>query len=851
MLKNTKLFILTILFSFSVSFAQIKIIEFPVPDYEDADSLFFDITSTRNIISLNKNWQLYLPENPTNKINVTIPSIFTNENAVVYKREFNFSPEQILNYKFELVSFGTNYSSEIFINNVSLYKHADGTYPFNVEIPKGILNYDVPNVIQIKVYHKLDAKNTIPLRQRFLFPDSKGGVLGDVFIKLIPLKRFENINYSFSTTKRKKQTKVKLNLKFNIVNESNTTENEPVNYKCYLQFYEPARETIIYSKDFNIKFKNSRQISKSVNIKLSSPEFWDLQNRKNYFLRLVLSDGENVIDEYKQNIPIRKIQFNNNGIKINDKKIALKGVTYILSGDIFFTNDMYEVFKRDMNLIKNAGFNAVRFAKATPHPYLLKLCEDLGLLAFVEIPLNSIPEQFLSSEDFFTRAEAYIDQLTNYYKRFPMVAGIGVGSSFLPDNKNNENFITKLATQVKHNSDLLTYASFVGIQQNKINNLDLYGIELYAKKLPNDFKPTGELNYFISEATYPTYNGETNGYLNDFSFEAQAKYFNDIITQTKRLGLKGYFFNSMFDYKGDYAPMFSGYDNQNIYKIGLLGKDRKSDRASFNIIKARVKDGKRINIPLGDKSDDSPLFFIIASLVLSLLLGILINSNKKFREDAIRALLRPYNFYADIRDQRILSGFNTNFLMILLSGSHALFLTNLLFFLKNNILIEKSLISFGSPDYISFVASLAWDPIDAFIMFFVLSILGFWILAIIFKISSFFIKTKVIFSSIYYVVIWAFLPLTILLPIELVLYRILMADIINWYLYFFTIIFGIWLLQRLLKGIYVIFDVRPFVVYFYGFLLTVFVLGSVILYFQLKEFTLFYILNSIKQYQFL
>ncbi len=851
MLKNTKLLLLTLLFFTSISFAQIKIIEFPVPNYGETDSLFFDITSTRNIIPLSKNWHLYLPENPENKIDVTIPSIFINENSVVYQREFNFSPEQILNYKFEFVSFGINYMCEIFINNVSLYKHAGGTYPFTVEIPKDILNYDVPNVLQIKVYHKLDAKNTIPVKPRFLFPDSKGGILRDLYIKLIPLKRLENINYTFTSSKRNKKTKAKLNIKFDIVDESPTGEEGQINYKCYLQFYDPAKETILYSKDFNIKFKNSRKVKKSVNISLSNPEFWDLTARKNYFLRLVLSDGENILDEYKQNIPLRKISLTRNGIKLNGKKITIKGVTYITSSDVFYTDDLYDVFKRDIKIIKDAGFNAVRFAKDIPHPYLLKLCEDYGLFAFVELPINSIPEKFLNTEEFLIRSENYINQLTNYYKHFPMLAGIGLGGSFLPDNQINMEFVKKLAGIVKQNSGLLTYASFVGIQKDSIDNLDLYGIELYAKTLPSGFQPDNKINYFISEATYPTYNGETNGYLNIFSFEGQAKYFNDIITQTRKLGLKGYFLNSMFDFKGDFIPMFSGYDENKIYKIGLLGIDRKSDRASFNIIKARVKNGKRINIPLGDKSDDSPLFFIIASLVLSFLLGLLINSNKKFREDAIRALLRPYNFYADIRDQRILSGFNTNFLMILLAGSHALLLTNLLYFLKNNILIEKMLIALGSPGYISVVSSLAWNPVDAFVAFFLLSIIGFWVLAIVTKIASFFIKNRVIFSSIYYVVIWAFLPLTILLPLELVLYRILMADLINWYLYFFIILFGFWLVQRLLKGIYVIFDVRPSPVYFYGFLLAVLILGTVILYFQLSEYTLFYFINAIKQYQFL
>ena len=127
----------------------------------------------------------------------------------------------------------------------------------------------------------------------------------------------------------------------------------------------------------------------------------------------------------------------------------------------------------------------------------------------------------------------------------------------------------------------------------------------------------------------------------------------------------------------------------------------------------------------------------------------------------------------------------------------------------------------------------------------------FFFFAIIFQFASFFIKNKVLFSSIYYVVIWAFLPLAILLPVELVLYRILIANTINFYVYVFLLAYAVWLIQRLLKGIFVIFDTRPSVVYLMSSVITITVIAVILFYLQFKDSAIYYIINAVKQYKFI
>lgn len=854
MLKKIQaLFLIIFIINSAFLFAQIKITELPQADLNKVDSIFFDLTKTRSLIDLNSGWKIYAADKPDQKTEVSVPSLIASDKEFVFEKELKFSATELTNYEMELVFEGLNYSCKVSLNNVSLYIHTGGSYPFTIKIPKEILNYDLPNVLRLSIKHKLDSRNTIPVKQRFLFPKSEGGIFRDAYIHLVPTIAVTKVSYTFE--KAKKANRINLELKYDITKHTTSeSSNKNKNYKCYVQFIDTEKSTVLYSRDYNIKFPESDVVEKTNRISLIRPKYWTPKNPQHYFLRIIVSNGDSLIDEFKKQIALKIITKKNDVLFLNGKQITFNGTTYLPPSKLFIQNGYYESLKRDFQIIKNAGFNAVRFANSAPHPYALKLCDDLGLFAFIEIPLNSIPEQITSDDEFLKRSQNYMNNFITSYSNYPSVLAVGVGSSFLPNSNEHKKFIEQLTSIVKSKTNYYTYASFVGIPKDTIRNLDFYGIELYSKDFRTKSFSETSINshkYFISQATYPTYLGSSNGYLNRFSYEAQAKYFSDIISSSKQNKLSGYFLNSMFDFRGDFAPFYSGYDINKVYKIGILGEDRATDRISYSLIKSKLTKTGKVTVPVGSEKDDSPLFFIIVSLVLSLFLGLIINSKRKFREDAIRALLRPYNFYADIRDQRILSGLNTNALMILLAGSHSLLLTNLLFFLKNNILLEKTVVAFGSDKFVNIINFLAWNPVESFIYLFILSIIMFFFFSIIFQFASFFIKNRVLFSSIYYVVIWAFLPLAVLLPVELVLYRILIANTINFYIYIFLLLYAVWLIQRLLKGIFVIFDTRPSVVYLMSFAVTVVVIGIILFYFQFKDSAIYYIINAAKQYKFI
>jgi hypothetical protein len=260
---------------------------------------------------------------------------------------------------------------------------------------------------------------------------------------------------------------------------------------------------------------------------------------------------------------------------------------------------------------------------------------------------------------------------------------------------------------------------------------------------------------------------------------------------------------------------------------------------------------EKVTIPIGSKKEDAPMSFIIFGLILAIFMGVLVNSGRKFREDASRALLRPYNFFADVRDQRIISAYQTTLLGIIIAAVGALIVANFLFYLKTNLFYEHFVLAFASPIIMKVVNYLVWHPLLSLFWLTLFNIVFLVILSMLVKIAAIATRTKVYINSAYFIVIWSLLPLVLLIPVGIILYRVLIADVANIYIYMGLVLIFIWILYRLMKGIYVLLDANPGTVYFYFILFLLVVVGGILFYFELESSSIQYLLFTLKQYNIL
>ena len=854
------LFIAAIIFIKPLS-SQVIFRDLPNYKINTSDQLFFDITESRNVISLNGDWKVFPPDDDKNeKVSVHIPSIFEGTGEFVFEKNFSLTSDQLNNRKITLVFFGLNYSADISVNKVIIYRHPGGEFPFTVSLPRDILKSDKDNVITVNLSYELDSENTIPLKQRFLFPQNFGGVIRDVYLHLTPNVSIRDFEYK--TDVDLKSNKAIISLKSVIDNKEFKkiidTLGTLSNFILKTQVFYPDGKTSSSIEDKNFILKQNDQVEIKNSITITSPTLWSPDNPQNYIVRLELWRGDKLIDRLDRSVALFKLESLKDNVSLNGKPFNLYGVTYSPSFFEFGSLSSYENMESDLEKIKQAGFNSVRFSKSLPHPYYLRFCELIGLFAFVELPIANLPEGLAGSQTFVVRSKNYLTSLLKAYEKYSAIAGIGFGSSYLFNSDAHRSLLAELASQVKKNKNILTYASFFDFKYQSIDNLDLYGIELLNQQpnekqteIENLIASIGKGKLFIGEATYTVNIGQTDGYVNKFSYEAQAKFFDDMFSLYETNKLSGFFANTMFDVRGDFPSIISGYNKDNTYNIGLVSSDREQERLAYKVLSARIKNVEKVTIPIGSDKDDAPMVFIITGLVLALLMGVLVNSGRKFREDASRALLRPYNFFADVRDQRIISAYHSLYLAVIVALVTSLIFANLFFYVKNSVLFEKIILSFGSPGLISGISYLAWNPVKALIWLFVLSVMVMILLTIVITASSFFVRTKVYLSSVFFTVVWALLPVVLLIPVGIVLYRLLNAGAGNIYMYVFLAIFIVWILYRLLKGISVIFDVNPGGIYFYG-LLSLFVLKIIFfLYYEVSNSVFQYLKLALKQFNIL
>ncbi len=850
-----RIFVLSILIQ-SILSAQIKVTSLPPTQSADFDASFFGKNELRNVVLLNSDWKIYPDGDPSKSISASVPAIFEGNATLNFEKKIYLTADQVQKQQIKLCFLGINNYAEILINGLSIYKHAGCAYPFDINLPGDILKSDANNTITIKINRKLDSESTIPVLQRFLFPNVDGGLIRDVYLKFVSPLHVASINFKYGFDQQLTNAQVNFNIGIENSNFVNKTEAQKTAQDVIIRAnLFPKGSTIPQSKIDLPQTISAENQNVSFRLDVANPQLWSPENPNYYICEVTVEAGGQVIDKISREISFFQLTKDDTGLFLNKSPFVLTGTTYCLNETDLRQLNVYQKIKDDLTLIKSTGFNSVRFAKYFPNPYALKICQELGLVALIELPINSIPEEILSRNEFLLYSEGILNNMISSYSKYSNSLVIGAGSSFLPNSAPTENYISVLGKLIAE-KDFLSYASFVGAQDTTIEGIDLYGLELFSPQINSlddvfqkETESLGKGSFFVSEVSYPNYYGSSTGYLAKFSSEAQAKYFENFINLINSSKVSGYFINSLFEYRGNFASLYAGHLKNNLYSIGVLNSSRNLNSIGYKVLYSKLNSSPKVTIPIGTRKDDSPLSFILFGLFLAIFMGVLINTKKKFREDCTRALLRPYNFFADVRDHRIMSGVHTAIMMFIESGALALLITIFLYFLKSNILFEKILLSFGSTRIMDAFSYLAWNPQPCFIILFVLFSIKLAAISLVIKFASFFLKTKVELASIFYSVVWSFLPLTLLLPIELVLYKILGLSGVNIASAVFFIIYFLWIFQRLLKSIYVIFDIRRSTVYFYSLGIIILVLGLIILKYQYTHSAFYYISNAVKQYK--
>ena len=134
---------------------------------------------------------------------------------------------------------------------------------------------------------------------------------------------------------------------------------------------------------FFMKASESRTLTQRIIVK--SPKLWSAETPDLYSFEMRLCDGENEIDDACGSFGIRILSLDAaRGFRVNGEEVKLRGACIHHDSGIIGAATYEDAQRRQIQLLKDAGFNAVRISHHPAAPVLLKVCDELGMYVMDE-----------------------------------------------------------------------------------------------------------------------------------------------------------------------------------------------------------------------------------------------------------------------------------------------------------------------------------------------------------------------------------------------------------------------------------------------------------------------------------
>ncbi|HEY9184545.1 MAG TPA: glycoside hydrolase family 2 TIM barrel-domain containing protein [Salegentibacter sp.] len=353
----------------------------------------FNLTAQRNIQSINSAWEFSSEKNNKTQI-ISIPHTWNAEDAFrdgkeyfrgkgTYKKTI-FAPQGWKQKRIFLKFEGSNQITSVFVNDDKIGEHRGGYTGFVFDISEA-LKLSKENEIRIQVdnTHHTDIP---PLDADFNF---YGGIYRDLQLIITDEIHFELENEATGNmlikTPEVSADKALVSFKTKIVNHSNATKNLQVS----VDIFNPGKQKI---ETLIKKIKLSKGETKTVDFssKINKPELWspNFPNLYEAIAKISEESSKKVLDEIDSRFGLRWFEVSTEkGFVLNGEPIKLIGVNRHQDFENLGNALPNKLHRSDYKAIKEMGANVIRTAHYPQDPEVYKICDELGLLVWTEVPV--------------------------------------------------------------------------------------------------------------------------------------------------------------------------------------------------------------------------------------------------------------------------------------------------------------------------------------------------------------------------------------------------------------------------------------------------------------------------------
>lgn len=825
--------LLALFLSFCGASADYRFLENGKPVGHGADAGYFPDTPSRTKIDLSGLWNYSVEGGPSGTVQV--PSAFDFTGKVTFERNFEITANMVEQFQFSLVMFGTNHACEVSLNGDFITSHVGGYTSFVQPIPMNTLQAGKENIIRVVVSNELDPRKTLPLRSNVWGWRNYGGILRDVFILAVPKLAIHDVVATSAYSITDGLAKISVDATFEGTLESSGQGSVGAKRGSALGMYVELLDKI---SGFQAAKTQIVPLIRTGNewdrlhaeITLHNPKVWSPDSPELYLMRVFLVQGTakefDIIDEYDLNIGIRSLDLSDGHVVLNGKRIVLKGIVWQEDHPNFGSAMSYEELEKDVAQIKSLGANSVRFGNHPPHPYMLNLCDRYGLFAMEELPIAGTPASILGEEYFVDLANTMMREMVVRDRQHVSVLAWGVGDEFESSASVARGFVEGMVQLVRSLDGRPTYYGTRLVESDNctdivdiaVLNVHAQDLKVFKKRLEEWKTKNSNRPVIVGKFGTEVKQDNRNGYSDPLSYEAQARFYIQRLDIVKTLDYDGALIWSFNDWKGDRPSLTVTASDPWMHSMGLVSYEREK-RLAYDAVRSVFRGEKFVALPMGNFAASAPIIFVVSGLIVLIGTAYLYNASRRFRDNLNRSVMNLYNFFSDVRDQRIVSIIHTTLLGLIISIATAIVVSSILYHFRQSWMVDNLLsyvlVSDGLKES---VVRLVWSPLKCIAYFSAFVFIQFLLISVVIMVLSIVSKARIFSYHAYVITVWSAAPLLVLVPIGMILYRIMDSPIYVLPSLVLMVVLLIWVLLRLFKGISIIFDAYLMKVYIIGFL---------------------------------
>ena len=294
-------------------------------------------------------------------------------------------PEIVAERRYYMKIDAASKAANIRVNGKEVGSHVGGYTACIVDITEYIRK---ENLIEITVDN--GRKEMTPISADFTF---WGGIYRDVWLISTPKQHFNMSNMGsdgiFISTPVVNEKRGVLKVKCEVTNDS----HESSILEVRSAIYSPQGKLLQTIKQKQKLKSGETYIFENTSGAIESPDLWSPETPSLYLVKTTLVDPKSgkLLDEKNHKVGFRWFTFDGSkGFFLNGKSYKLRGLNRHQDQAPAGVALDDEAHRRDIFLMKELGCNFIRISHFPQDDAILEMCDELGLLAWEEIPIINI-----------------------------------------------------------------------------------------------------------------------------------------------------------------------------------------------------------------------------------------------------------------------------------------------------------------------------------------------------------------------------------------------------------------------------------------------------------------------------